>query len=191
MNCPAASKRSPTLWPTTRSGQGDRVALLGFTSIDYTAVDIALIGLGAVAVPLQTSAPVAQLRPIVAETGPTLIAAGVDHLADAVELILAGPAPDRLIVFDYRPQVDDHRDAVAAAKSRLATADCATRVDILGDVVKRGAELPDVRPVIADDADRLSLLIYTSGSTGAPKGAMYTERMVANSWGRYGAGPLG
>ncbi len=164
--------------------QGDRVALLGFTSIDYTAVDIALIGLGAVAVPLQTSAPVAQLRPIVAETGPTLIAAGVDHLADAVELILAGPAPDRLIVFDYRPQVDDHRDAVAAAKSRLATAGSATRVDILGDVVKRGAELPAVRPVIADDADRLSLLIYTSGSTGAPKGAMYTERMVANSWGR-------
>ncbi len=48
---------------------GDRVALLGFTSVDYTSVDIALIGLGAVSVPLQTSAPVAQLRPIIAETG--------------------------------------------------------------------------------------------------------------------------
>ena len=101
---------------------GDRVALLGFTSVDYTCLDVALIALGAVSVPLQTSAPVAQLQPIVAETEPTAIAASVDFLSDAVELILAGPQPARLIVFDYRPQIDDHRDAVAEAKSRLADA---------------------------------------------------------------------
>ncbi len=82
---------------------GDRVALLGFTSVDYTCVDIALIGLGAVSVPLQTSAPVAQLLPIVTETEPTVLAASVDYLDDAVDLILGGPAPARLIVFDYRP----------------------------------------------------------------------------------------
>src|SRR5690348_11241670 len=35
---------------------GDRVAILGFTSIDYTTVDMALLNLGAVSVPLQTSA---------------------------------------------------------------------------------------------------------------------------------------
>ena len=72
---------------------GDRVALLGFTSVDYTSVDIALIGLGAVSVPLQTSAPVAQLRPIISETEPTVIAASVDYLGDAVELVLTGFAP--------------------------------------------------------------------------------------------------
>ena len=49
---------------------GDRVAMLGFTSVDYTTIDMALLRLGAVSVPLQTSAPVAQLRPIVAETEP-------------------------------------------------------------------------------------------------------------------------
>ncbi len=114
--------RSPTGWPTIRCDRGDRVALLGFTSVDYTCLDVALIALGAVSVPLQTSAPVAQLQPIVAETEPTAIAASVDFLSDAVELVLAGPQPARLIVFDYRPQVDDHRDAVAEAKSRLADA---------------------------------------------------------------------
>ena len=36
---------------------GDRVAILGFTSVDYTVVDMALSRLGAVSVPLQTSAP--------------------------------------------------------------------------------------------------------------------------------------
>ena len=35
-----------------------------------------------------------------------------------------------------------------------------------------------------DEPDPLTLLIYTSGSTGAPKGAMYPERLVANSWRR-------
>ena len=65
---------------------GDRVAILGFTSIDYTTVDMALLRLGAVSVPLQTSAPVAQLRPIAAETEPVAIASSIDFLDDAVEL---------------------------------------------------------------------------------------------------------
>jgi fatty acid CoA ligase FadD9 len=163
---------------------GDRVALLGFTSVDYTSVDVALIGLGAISVPLQTSAPVTQLQPIVAETEPTVIAASVDYLPDAVELVLTGPAPARVIVFDYRPQVDDHRHAVAAAKSRLAEAGGTTRVDVLNDVIDRGAQLPAAAPVIPDDTGTPALLVYTSGSTGTPKGAIYTERMVANSWSR-------
>jgi fatty acid CoA ligase FadD9 len=170
---------------------GDRVALLGFTSVDYTCLDVALIALGAVSVPLQTSAPVAQLRPIVAETEPTAIAASVDFLSDAVELVLAGPQPARLIVFDYRPQVDDHRDAVAEAKSRLADAGSSTRVDVLGDVIAYGAKLPAMQPIQTDDVDPLTLLVYTSGSTGAPKGAIYTERMVADSWGRSARGRFG
>jgi len=170
---------------------GDRVALLGFTSVDYTTIDVALIGLGAVSVPLQTSAPVAQLRPIVAETEPTVVASSVDYLDDAVELILSGFAPNRLIVFDYMSQVDDHRDALRAAKTRLADACSTVRVDTLVDILENGAKLPAVQPVIADEPDPLTLLIYTSGSTGTPKGAMYPERLVANSWRRSVRGTWG
>ena len=65
---------------------GDRVAILGFTSIDYTTVDMALLRIGAISVPLQTSAPVVQLRPIAAETEPIVILSSVDFLDDAVEL---------------------------------------------------------------------------------------------------------
>jgi fatty acid CoA ligase FadD9 len=39
---------------------GDRVCVLGFTSVDYTTIDIALGLIGAVSVPLQTSAAIAQ-----------------------------------------------------------------------------------------------------------------------------------
>ncbi len=169
---------------------GDRVCVLGFTSVDYTILDLALILVGAVAVPLQTSAPVSQLRPIVAETEPSVIASSVDYLADAVELVLAGHAPARLVVFDYHPEVDDQREAVDAARARLAKADRRVIVETLADVLGRGKTA--VAPAIArEQDDPLTLLIYTSGSTGAPKGAMHPERLVANYWRRTTAATWG
>ncbi|KUI19979.1 carboxylic acid reductase [Mycobacterium sp. GA-2829] len=163
---------------------GDRVAILGFSSTDYTTVDMALTYTGAVAVPLQTSAPVTQLRPIAAETEPVAIASSVDFLDDAVELGLTGHPVGRVVVFDYRAEVDDHRAVVEAATSRLAGAGVV--VETLPDVLTRGRALPAPQPYVADgdDADTLALLIYTSGSTGTPKGAMYLRKIVAGSWRR-------
>jgi fatty acid CoA ligase FadD9 len=161
---------------------GDRVAVLGFTSIDYTTVDMALLRMGTVSVPLQTSAPVTQLRPIVAETEPVVIASSVDFLADAVELVLTGHLPDRLVVFDYHGAVDDHRDALEAATARLA--ETPVVVETLVEVLARGNALPATPAFDSGDDNTLALLIYTSGSTGAPKGAMYPQRMIANSWRR-------
>ncbi|OBG89732.1 oxidoreductase [Mycobacterium sp. E802] len=159
---------------------GDRVAILGFTSVDYTTIDTALIELGAVSVPLQTSAPVTTLRPIVAETEPTVIAASIDFLDDAVELVKSGPAPRRLVVFDYRPQVDAQREALDAAKTALA--DTGVIVEPLADVLDRGRSLADAPLYTPGQPDPLAMLIYTSGSTGTPKGAMYPESKVANMW---------
>jgi fatty acid CoA ligase FadD9 len=160
---------------------GDRVAILGFTSIDYTTVDMALLRLGAVSVPLQTSAPVAQLRPIAAETEPVVIASSIDFLDDAVELMLTGHLPERLVVFDYYAEVDDHREALAAAINRLA--ETPVVVETLADVLDHGNALP-TPPAFDSGDDTLALLIYTSGSTGAPKGAMYLQKAVMNSWRR-------
>ena len=98
---------------------GDRVAVLGFASVDYTTIDLALIQLRAVSVPLQTSAPLTQLRRLSPRPSRLLIAVDIDHLADAVELVLTEHSPRRLVVFDYRPQVDDQREAFDAAKARL------------------------------------------------------------------------
>ena len=171
-------------WTSKPIRPGDRVCVLGFTSVDYTIIDVALIRLGAVAVPLQTSAALTQLAPIVAETEPSIIAASIDHLSDAVELVLTGHTPTRLVVFDHRAEVDDHREAVQAARDRLAKAGSTVIVETLADVVARGERLPAAGPFISDEPDPLTLLIYTSGSTGAPKGAMYAEGLVANFWHR-------
>ncbi|HWY01640.1 MAG TPA: AMP-binding protein, partial [Mycobacterium sp.] len=160
---------------------GDRVCILGFTSVDYTTIDIALPRLGAVSVPLQTGSAITQLLPIVTETEPAVIAASVDNLSDAAELALSGHAPGRLVVFDYHPEVDTHREAVAAARARLA--DTAVTVETLADVIERGKQLPPVSGhAPGPSGDTISLLIYTSGSTGAPKGAMNTERRATKFW---------
>src|SRR5208337_3965223 len=123
---------------------GDRVCVLGFNSVDYTTIDMALGTIGAVSVPLQTSAAMTALQPIVAETEPGVIAASVNQLPDAVELILSGsqtgPAPAKLVVFDYHPEVDDQREAVEAARARLG--DAAVVVETLADVLERGKALP-------------------------------------------------
>ena len=168
---------------------GDRVAVLGFTSVDFTTIDVALNQVGAVAVPLQTSAAITQLQPIVTETEPTVIAASVKQLPDAVELILTGHVADKLlklVVFDYHPEVDDEREAVEGARARLA--DTAVVVQPMAEVLERGQTLraaPFSKPVtVVDqgDSDDLALLIYTSGSTGAPKGAMYLQSNVGKMW---------
>ncbi|MBI3225956.1 MAG: AMP-binding protein, partial [Mycolicibacterium cosmeticum] len=165
-------------WRDQPVAVGDRVAILGFTSVDYTTLDTALTQLGAVSVPLQTSAPVAQLEPIVAETEPVLIATSIDYLDDAIALV-EGANTKHLVVFDFSPEVDDQREAVDAARVRLGDT---VAVEVLGDVLERGAGLPDTAGVTAPEDDPLALLIYTSGSTGAPKGAMYLESKVANIW---------
>ena len=160
---------------------GDRVSILGFTSVDYTVVDMATVKLGAVSVPLQTSAPTTQLRPIVTETEPVVIASSVDYVDDAVELVLTGHTPTRLIVFDYRPEIDEQREAYDAARARLTEAGSPVVVETLPEVLERGRALPTA-PAATRAADDLALLIYTSGSTGAPKGAIYTQYLAGKMW---------
>ena len=170
-------------WHAASVRPGDRVAVLGFTSVDYTVIDIALALMGAVSVPLQTSAAPAQLTPIVAETAPAVVAASVANLADAVALVHDAPSVTRLVVFDYLDRVDEHREALQTARAELA--DTAVAVEALGDIAERGAALPPAPASPADDSDEsLALLIYTSGSTGAPKGAMYPARNAAKMWRR-------
>ena len=101
---------------------GDRVCTLGFTSVDYTVVEVALALLGVVSVPLQTSAPRPQLISITDETEPVVIAAAVDYLPAAIELALHGGSTARVVVFDYHAEVDDHRESLAAARAQLADA---------------------------------------------------------------------
>jgi fatty acid CoA ligase FadD9 len=162
---------------------GDFVGVLGFTSSDYTTVDLACVRLGAICVPLQAGATAGHLKPIIAETGPRILATSVEHLDTAVDAVSESTSVRRLVVFDYHPEVDDQREQFEAARRRLAESGGTIALDPLATVLEHGTALPPAPAPVADPAgDRLSLLIYTSGSTGTPKGAMYTERLVGELW---------
>lgn len=166
---------------------GDRVCLLGFTSVDYTTIDIALSRLGAVVVPLHTGASIAQLAPIVAETEPTMIASSIEAIDDVVELAITAHAPKRVMVFDYDDRDDFQRHTLERAEARLSS-QAGLTIEPLAAAIARGAALP--RPEIIEKSDPLTLIVYTSGSTGAPKGAMYPEQTVTNLWRNAAMGAL-
>lgn len=159
---------------------GDHVAILGFAGIDYTTVDLACGQVGAVAVPLHDNASVAHIRHLVAEAAPRVFATSTARLATVLEALAGHNSVVRLIVFDYRAELTEHRESVAAARRLLAGSP--TELELLPHVVGAGRALPPAPALPPGDGAGLSALIYTSGSTGTPKGVMFPESAVSQMW---------
>ncbi|OBI34371.1 oxidoreductase [Mycobacterium sp. E1386] len=160
---------------------GDRVATLGFCSVDYTTIDLAAPLMSAVSVPLHAGAPVGQLRRIVEEIEPSVIACSAAYLNDGVELALGAATPAILVVFDRHPQLDEHQRNLDEARARLAAAGSSVVLETIEELLQRGAARPLPPEPPADD-DRLAAIVYTSGSSGSPKGAMQPEGLAKGVW---------
>lgn len=162
---------------------GDKVAMLAFTSSDYACIDIACIRLGAISIHLQTSSTKEQMQKILNQTEPSIIAASVEHIETAKQLAKESPFIKRIIVFDFHENVDEHINKLNKLNSILKDAKSSISIDPLTNIVKIGATLPLAPLPDNNIEDPISMLIYTSGSTGSPKGAIYTERLASAMWG--------
>ncbi|BCZ20289.1 carboxylic acid reductase [Mycobacterium senriense] len=167
---------------TSPVNTGDFVATVGFAGPDYLTVDLVCAYLGLVSVPLQHNAPVSILKPIIDETEPRVLAAGAAYLDLAVESALESVSLRHLVVFDYQPQIDVHRENLERARSRLHDAGKPIIVSTLEELIQRGRQLPPEPLYTGATDERLAMILYTSGSTGTPKGAMLTERMLTRLW---------
>ncbi|MDN4473361.1 AMP-dependent synthetase/ligase [Demequina zhanjiangensis] len=129
-------------------GVGDRVGIMGDTSLEWSVMDFAVLAAGGVSVPIYPSSSAKQCEWIVQDAGIDVVAAQTEEqramLADLEE------APTAVAL------TPEGLDEVAAGGAAVSDADLDART---ADVV------------LAD----LATIIYTSGTTGRPKGAMLTH----------------
>ncbi len=131
-------------------GDGDRVALICSNGLPFVVSYLAVLGVGAVAVPLNPSSPAAELERQLA----------------TVEAVAA--VVDRSAASSWR---DIHLDRIPSLRAVVAADDA----EIPGSIL--GSELLKSDPVALVDvtADHLALLMFTSGTAGSPKAAMLTH----------------
>ncbi|HTM57106.1 MAG TPA: long-chain fatty acid--CoA ligase [Candidatus Udaeobacter sp.] len=150
-------------------GPGDAVALLAETRYEWAVADLAILGLGAVTVPIYPTLTAAQSRYILENSGAKLAIVSTETQLRKVQSV-AGALP---------------RLGVMIPMER--TASDSPRIRSWEDVSRRGAEILARAPrVFRDTAARirpvdLATIIYTSGTTGEPKGAMLSHHNIASN----------
>jgi long-chain acyl-CoA synthetase len=131
-------------------GPGDRVALVAPNNWFFVVSYLAVLGVGAVAVPLNPGSPASELAGQLAEIGAALVVAGPSSRATVEALELGGAG----LVVNEAMGVPG-----ATAIESLFT----------GSVV----------PVVDREGDDLATLLFTAGTAGAPKAAMLTHANLA------------
>jgi long-chain acyl-CoA synthetase len=134
--------------------RGDRVAILGRTSYEWTVVDLAVWCLGAVSVPLYDSSSPAQVAGILRDSRARAVLVQTERHAEVVRQGSSDcPDLDDVWGFDLSQRI--------AGAGRLET----PAVDVDTFEAARAAVGPH----------DLATLVYTSGSTGEPQGCRLTH----------------
>ena len=149
--------------------RGDRVALLGENRYEWVLTDLAVLGLGAVTVPIYPTLTAPQVRALLENCEPRLVV-----VSTAAQLEKMRAAADGLTGICARIVMDALPPGGPAAERTLAA------------LLERGAILRAATPgrfretAEAVRPDDLATIIYTSGTTGEPKGAMLTHGNIAS-----------
>lgn len=169
--------------PVHGAAPGSKIAFIAFTGAEMATVDLACNYALTVSVPLQANLPAPDMKAILADTAPTVMAATIDNLALAVDYALEQEGIGSLIVLDLDERVDDEREAVAAARDRLTKAGGRVALISFADLVALGSKSAFTPPPEPDAGkDHVSMIMYTSGSTGTPKGAIIHDAISSQFW---------
>lgn len=163
--------------------RGDFVCVIGFASVDYALIDLALAYTKAIPVPLSSHHSLAELEEILLHTNAKALAVAVAHLPAFVDLALRVPSLKSLIVFDYDPDITREQSVVEEARAKVHQSRGDLQLMALQDLIDRGhADSFEFLPTNDRENEDTVLLIHTSGSTGRPKGACISEKALLNTW---------
>jgi long-chain acyl-CoA synthetase len=146
---------------------GDRVAILSENRYEWAMADIAILGLGAVSVPIYPTLIAEQCRYILENSEARAVI-----VSSAAQLDKLHSIADQLPHLEFMIPIDPAR--ARAAKDHPFEA-----------VLARGATLRAANPGAFRESaaklgpDTLATIIYTSGTTGEPKGAMLNHGNIA------------
>jgi len=137
--------------------QGDRVAILGLTSADWTLADCGTLCAGAVVTPIyHTNSPLECAYVLEHSDARVVFCENAEQAAKVEQVRDRCPALEHVVLFQ-------------SADSELLTLDGLRR---LGSEVPPEAVTQRLEAVGPDD---LATLVYTSGTTGPPKGCMLSH----------------
>jgi long-chain acyl-CoA synthetase len=137
-------------------GPEDRVALVAANNRLFVVGYLAVLGLGAVAVPLNPLSPPPEIQRELA---------GVDARA-----VVVGPAAARTTAHLDRSALPGLEHVIAPLG-----------VDVKGAVSLHDLQTGDAAPVAERGADDVAVLVFTSGTAGPPRAAMLTHgNLLAN-----------
>jgi len=146
---------------------GDRIAILSDNCPRWVVVDQAALGMGAVVVPLYTTAGVEETRHILADSAASLVAVNGEAAMTKI-MAMARQLPDLKGIIQMTPSQGAPPSYGTMGKMRLFT-------------LSQMTAHPPTPPIEGSRQD-LATLIYTSGTTGPSKGAMLTHgNLLANS----------
>jgi long-chain acyl-CoA synthetase len=149
--------------------RGDRVALLSENRYEWAVSDMAVLGLGAVTVPIYPTLTAQQVRYILenAEAKVCIVStpAQLDKLNQVADAL---PSLQAIVAMEPTPPTSGRKHSYVD----VAESGARRRAAAPGEFRRRAAE---VQP------GDLATVIYTSGTTGDPKGAMLSHANIASN----------
>jgi long-chain acyl-CoA synthetase len=150
-------------------GRGDRVALLAETRYEWTLADLAVLGLGAVTVPIYPTITTPQCRRLLEDSEPKLAIVSTSHQLEKLRAAAEGLAGIEAVLY-----VDPAEAAGPRERSLVSVME--------SGAAARAADPDAFRRLAAEvKPGDLATVIYTSGTTGEPKGAMLTHANIASN----------
>ncbi|MGD1026739.1 AMP-dependent synthetase/ligase [Candidatus Binatus soli] len=143
---------------------GDRVAILSDNCPEWIVADQAVLGLGAIVVPLYTTSGAEETAHVINDSGAKIIVAkGPEMIKKILGLGSLIPGLTTIIAM--------HRGAESAPAAN-GTPAIVTSASVSGDAPAA---------IVEGSSDDLATIIYTSGTTGTPKGVMLSHgNILAN-----------